>query len=194
MNGSILRRQACGLFARLLGYPGPELARTARTGAALLGAGHSQACTHLQAFCEFVEGHPATAVEEIYTATFDLQPSCIPYVGYLLFGEGRPRTLFLMQLQELYRRHGFVCGPELPDHLAEVLRFVAEVPDISVTRELIDDGLLPALAKLAAGFGEESNPYVELLKGLQAFLAGETGVIDRLAPAGRDQEVMPCEI
>ena len=166
-------RRICGHFAKLLGYPGEDLVGEANACAALLGDGHP-AFASAERFAAFAEGEKPFRMEEIYTATFDLQPLCFPYVGYQIFGESQQRTLFLIRLQELYRRHGFTSGPELPDHLAEILRFLAQYGEEDLYRETIIDGVLPALDKLLSGFDPAGHPYRELLTALQAFLTQET--------------------
>jgi len=120
-------------------------------------------------FAAFLQGQESARLEELFTATFDLQPVCHPYVGYLLCGESQQRTLFLIRLQQLYRQHGFEPGSELPDHLATLLRFVGTVGDRGCRQELIRDGLLPALEKLASGLTAE-QPYLALIEAVQRFL------------------------
>jgi nitrate reductase delta subunit len=174
-------RQVCGRFAILLSYPGENLVKEARSCAALLGDSHP-AFASVERFATYAERAKPSRMEEIYTATFDLQPLCYPYVGYQLFGEGQQRTLFLIQLQAFYRRHGFTAGPELPDHLAEILRFLAGCRDDELSGEMIIDGLLPALDKLLSGFDPADHPYRELLSALQAFLTQETSATGVCSP------------
>ena len=175
------RRQICGRFAKLLSYPGGDLVTEAQSCAALLGNRHP-AFAAVERFAAYAGGEKPYRMEEIYTATFDLQPLCFPYVGYQLFGEGQQRTLFLIQLQALYRRHGFTAGPELPDHLAEILRFLARCAAEELSREMIIDGLLPALDKLLSGFDPIDHPHRELLFALQAFLTQETSATGVCSP------------
>ena len=181
MSAETPARELCGHFARLLGYPGENLAEEARACAALLGEGHP-ATAPVGRFAAYAAGEKTSRMEELYTATFDLQPLCHPYVGYQLCGESRQRALFLVRLREIYRLHGFAAGPELPDHLAEILRFLAGCGDEDLYRETVSDGLLPAVEKLLLGFDSAGHPYRELLSALRAFLAREAGA-----------EGAPCE-
>jgi nitrate reductase delta subunit len=120
----------------------------------------------------------------VFTATFDLQPVCHPYVGYQLCGESQQRGMFLIQLNQLYRQHGFVAGVELPDHLSTLLRFIGTRAPQECRRELIEDGLLPALAKILQGLDAGDHPYADLLVSLQSFLAATVGIETELPAAG----------
>jgi nitrate reductase delta subunit len=64
--------------------------------------------------------------EELFSATFDINPSCVPYAGIHLFGEENfKRGEFMAALFARYEETGFVPNGDLPDHLANLLRFAA---------------------------------------------------------------------
>lgn len=158
-------------FAALFSYPDGAARQTADSCATQLRELDSAAAAPMARFASLLaEQHPAR-LEELFTATFDLQPVCHPYVGYQLCGESQQRTLFLMRLQQLYRQHGYSGDGELPDHLATLLRFVGSVADRECGKEIIQDGLLPALGKMADGLEGEHQPYGELIKAVQSFLS-----------------------
>jgi len=163
------QQELCRRFAELLSYPDAHVRQTATTCAKLLRDYDSAATEPMTRFAAFLAGQEPARLEELFTATFDLQPVCHPYVGFLLCGESQQRTLFLIRLSQLYQQHGFEPGSELPDHLATLLRFVGTVDDRECCLELIRDGLLPALDKLAGGLTAEP-PYLALLEALQIFL------------------------
>lgn len=165
------QRQFCREMATLLDYPDPSIRVTATACADLLRDAHPEAGEVFAGFLRFLNDHPAARLEEIYTATFDLQPACHPYVGYQLCGENQKRALFLMKLQQLYREHDFPAGAELADHLATLLRFVAEVADPQCREELIQDGILPALDKMLAQAESATNPYIQLLQVVRLVMA-----------------------
>jgi nitrate reductase delta subunit len=96
--------------------------------------------------------------------------------------------MFLMQLNQLYRRHSFVPGVELADHLSTLLRFIATLAPQDCSRELIADGLLPALAKILQGLDAADHPYADLLLALQSFLAATLDTETELPAAGRQKE------
>jgi len=163
------QKQLCRDFAVLLSYPDTHVRQTAAACVTLLRGGKSTAAKPMNRFAAFLADQEPARLEELFTATFDLQPVCHPYVGYLLCGESQQRTLLLIRLQQLYQQHGFELGSELPDHLATLLRFIGTVSERDCCHELIRDGLLPALVKLAEGLTAE-QPYLELIEALQSFL------------------------
>lgn len=176
-------------FAALLSYPDGETRRTAAECSALLRNLCSEAVEPLEDFRSFLAAHETAQVEELFTATFDLQPACHPYVGYQLCGESQQRTMFLIKLQQLYGRHGFAAGGELPDHLSTMLRFIGTSADRACREELVRDGLLPALEKLLPGLDGGDQPYVKLLKALQNYLIGATGFDVESSGMPRPKEV-----
>lgn len=157
------------LFAGLLEYPTPALAGQAQEVAALLPS-----CGVLAGFCSFVEQTPPGRLEELYTATFDLQAMCYPYVGYHLFGDSYKRGMFMARLNQEYRERGFSAGSELPDHVAVVLRFLALGAEDEFSRALLEEGLIPALDKMAQAFGQDGeNPYRVVVQALSSVLEAE---------------------
>ncbi|MHB8707514.1 MAG: nitrate reductase molybdenum cofactor assembly chaperone [Desulfuromonadales bacterium] len=172
MSTATLHQTLCRHFAVLLSYPDGDTRQTAAECSHLLRDIHPAAAEPLHGFINFLDVQDAVRVEEIFTATFDLQPACHPYVGYQLCGESQQRTMFLIKLQQLYNQHGFTAGTELPDHLSTMLRFIGTEADRDCSDELVSNGLLPALEKLLQGLDNGEHPYVELLKALQIFLTG----------------------
>ena len=165
-----VHQDICRQFAALLSYPDAEVQTTAITCQQSLQINCSESAPQLQKFVEYLASTDQAQSEELFTATFDLQPLCYPYVGYQLCGENEKRGMFLMQMQQLYRQHNFNQSSELPDHLGEMLRFVGTTNDQLCRQELIDDGLLPALEKIIAGIDNDDHPYQGLLKSLYSFL------------------------
>ena len=163
------------LFAGVLDYPGPGLADAARRCAAQVGEVNPEAGALLGEFTAFVEAAPPARLEEIYTATFDLDPSCTPYLSYHLLGESYTRSAFIVGLKACYRARGFAVENELPDHLAVVLRFLSVCDDAALADELIDDALRPALARMLGAEAEAANPYQAVLRALQLILAPQAG-------------------
>ncbi len=174
MTRPMVNQDICRQFAALLSYPAADLSRTTAACLERLQADHPQAAEQLQAFADFLATANRARIEEVFTATFDLQPLCHPYIGYQLCGESQQRTMFLLELKKLYREHGFTAGEDLPDHLPQVLGFFAVAEDEAARAELLNDGLRPALDKLLHGFDDPQHPYRALLGALQAYL-NETG-------------------
>jgi len=158
------------LFAGLLEYPTPALARQVGTGVEWLAELHPQAAARLEQFRHSVEAITSERMEEIYTRSFDMQPVSYPYVGYHLFGESYKRGAFMAQLNEGYRANGFSPGNELPDHVAIILRFLASSMDGRTGdfgRTLIDEGLAPTLEKMVKELDAQAdNPYSAVVSAL----------------------------
>ena len=143
------RAQILGLFADIVDYPAPGLAGKAAECAALIGAAQPEAAALLESFGRFAEEKSLGKLQEVYSGFFDLNSICHPYVGYQLFGENYKRSIFLIGLKKAYRAEGFEAGAsELPDRLSIVLRFVAHSKGGEEIDELLNRGLLPALARM----------------------------------------------
>ncbi|MFN8628738.1 MAG: nitrate reductase molybdenum cofactor assembly chaperone [Candidatus Binatia bacterium] len=177
-------------FAEIFSYPaGPPvaLADVVRAGETLVPPATDSGAL-LREFRRSVASLPLGRLQEIYTATFDLQPRCSPYVGYHLFGESYKRSVFLVGLQERYRQHGVCPDGELADHLSAVLRFLAACSDAAPAEELIAEALLPALDKMlevsaaTTEGGRRPRPYDYALRALRLVLR------HRLAAAAAAEE------
>lgn len=175
MTGTLPDKGTIEAFAGLLEYPRGGESEMAAKGTIALSGVFPEAASLLKGVSEFFAGTPLGRAEEIFTATFDLQAACAPYVGFHLFGEGYKRRVFLSGLNALYSSRGFSAGGELPDHIAVMLRFLADFPDDVQARVLVQDGLIPALAKMIGKFGEPGNPYGDLLRALRLVLSPEVG-------------------
>jgi nitrate reductase molybdenum cofactor assembly chaperone NarJ/NarW len=143
------RAQLMALFADILDYPAPGLAEKAAECAALIGAAHSEAVALLESFRRFAEETSLGRLQEVYSGFFDLNSICHPYVGYQLFGENYKRSILLIELKKAYRAAGFEAeASEIPDRLSIVLRYVAHSEGGEEIDELLNRGILPALARM----------------------------------------------
>lgn len=168
-----MNRQKYHLFSEILEYPGPRLNERLRESFDLLTGNNQEVSTRLKRFLNLTEEMPEGRLEEVYSGTFDLQVVCYPYVGYQLFGESYKRGAFMVALKERYRACGISEGNELPDHLTLVLRFLAETVDDAEREEFARDCLMPALDKMERGFGDNDNPYREVISALALLLREE---------------------
>jgi nitrate reductase delta subunit len=124
--------------------------------------------------------------EELYTATFDVTPACVPYVSIHLFGEENfKRGEFMAALSARYAAAGFETRGELPDHLSVLLRFLAQTGEAE-RRELVQFCLLGPLGKMIAALSDE-NPYRALLEAVREVL---TAAYPELQPAVSPLEQM----
>ena len=164
------RAKVLGLFADILDYPAPGLARKTAECAALIGAAQRQATALLESFRGFAEETPLGRLQEIYSGFFDLNSICHPYVGYQLFGENYKRSAFLVGLKKSYRAEGFeASAEEIPDRLSIVLRFASQSNGEDVD-DLLGKGLLPALERMT------TKPESEAHQHGPADIDGDTGI------------------
>jgi nitrate reductase delta subunit len=184
------------LFAELLEYPRPEVARMARECQALVAPESAEAAALLGEFAAWVERTPHNTLEEIFSATFDLNASCHPYVGYHMFGEAYKRSALMLELQDRFRAHDFDPGVELPDHIAVLLRFMSVCPDAELTTEIAREALVPTLEPMTSDpepepveEGEEApevwdvgHDYRRVLHALRLILQARYGMPEELQP------------
>lgn len=169
------QRDLCGALSGLLSYPGPETRPLAR--AALKLATNGPAETPIACFAKMAERLADVALEELYTSTFDLQATCVPYVGHHLLGDDPRRGPFLAKLVELFEAAHYKQGPELPDHLREILACLSMAPPCQDLDDLVDEALVPALEKMTQSLQVAGNPYANLLLAAQAiFVRAESEV------------------
>lgn len=167
-------RKAAAALGALFAYPRPErfAVDLARAEGRLLAAGEDGAAAALDLFERAVARLSFQEIEDLYTRTFDLSPSCVPFLSVHLFGQESFRRARLMTgLEEAYQKAGFdrtEGGNELPDHLGVVLR-AAEVFSDDEWRELREMVLARPLAKMAGALGAK-NPYRHLLEAVRRLL------------------------
>lgn len=146
----------------------------------------------LQSFVSVVEAAELGGLQEEYTRTFDLdtmsraEPTCYPYVGHYLFDESHKRGAFILGLKRRFRAAGFEDDSDLADHLVVLLRFLAVCDDDALAEELVDDAILPALARMAVAAGRDAG-------GAESVRGAYLGVLRALAlslEAGRPERVV----
>lgn len=123
----------------------------------------------LQEFARELEGKDTLELQELFTATFDLNPVCSLELGWHLFGENYDRGLLLVRLRELLRQHGIAETGELPDHLAYALQLIARM-DAEARHDFAAAIVLPALGKMLDAFGDKHNPYKMVLEAIKTQL------------------------
>jgi nitrate reductase delta subunit len=158
-------------LASCLEYPGADFGqRAAQLVAALpveireVAPELAEALARFTAWAGTVE---PSGAEELYTATFDLEPSCCPLLSVHLFGaEDFRRGAFMVQLRAAYARMAFDSGSELPDHIRIVLAFASRLPAserqefLALTLEKVIGGMVSALIP--------ANPYHHLFEAIAA--------------------------
>jgi nitrate reductase assembly molybdenum cofactor insertion protein NarJ len=136
-------------LAPLFRYPDHEFAERVEEARRVVPA--------VEAFARATDGIGRDVLQVVYSTTFELAPSCSPYLGSHVFGDESPRRAGLMAG---LRRLG-IGSAELPDHVAEVLENAAlfDHDEWCELRQLV---LQPALMKMEALLSD-SNPYRHLV-------------------------------
>lgn len=190
------------LFAELLSYPRPGLAAAARECEALVAPENPAAAVLLHEFACFAAKAAPGQLEELYTAAFDLDAACSLYVGYHLLGESYKRSVFMLELKRCYEAQGLDIGSELADHLALVLRFLADCDDAELAQELVTEALVPALEKrlgprqgsegegaaAAEEIPESPHPYLGVLRGLVLVLQRQPQAVGSVSEGGSSHD------
>jgi len=147
------------LLGRLLGYPGADFDSTLESALATVDS------LHLVAFSKAIDALTHDAREELYTATFDVTPQCVPYASIHLFGEENfKRGEFMAALHSRYELVEFGTAGELPDHIAVLLSYAAMLGEAE-RRELLEFCLLGPLSKMTLMLAE-TQPYRFLLEAV----------------------------
>ncbi len=125
---------------------------------------------------DFLEAEDLKHVEELFTRSFDLNPSCCLEIGWHLFGEDYQRGEFLVNMRQSLAEEGLMESVELPDHISHCLflltRLEAEDAEAFVRRFI-----LPGLDKVLEGV-EPENPYTCVIEVLRRLLESEFGKAD----------------
>lgn len=146
-------------------YPTPGSARLLgeRVEAHLRGATQR----HMRRFVEAVEARSLAEREELHTATLDLSPSFVPYVGHVVWGENYRRGEFMADLKRELVRHGVDLGGELPDHIEPVLRYLAVATEPFADLVEVLPGAVASMRETLHQ-ADPGNPYCELLAATEA--------------------------
>lgn len=175
-------RRAAAALGALFAYPRRKrfAADLAHAEGRLLAAGHEAAAEALGSFERAVARLGFEELEDLYTRTFDLTPTCVPFLSVHLFGQESFRRARLMTgLEEAYQRAGFdraagaaAEGRELPDHVGVVLR-AAEAFPADEWRDLVELAMAKPLARMAGALapaGARANPYRHLVEAVRRLL------------------------
>jgi nitrate reductase assembly molybdenum cofactor insertion protein NarJ len=110
------------------------------------------ATKELQIFYKFLPVNNVSAMEEIYTRSFDVQSATTLDIGYVLFSDDYKRGELLVHLNKEYKKLNFNCGSELGDYLPNILCLISSHSDKLFLFELVQELLVPALCKMIQEF------------------------------------------
>ncbi|MCC7431565.1 hypothetical protein IT568_12025 [bacterium] len=154
-------------FSYLFAYPEVQISKnTEELLDELILAKEPKVVEMFKHFHDFVKGSKFSAVEELFTITFDLNPACCLEIGWHLFGEDYRRGEFLVLMRQSLAEEKLNESTELPDHLSHCLQLLAKL-ELEDARAFSKSFILPSLEKIQTGLqSKESNPYTELVDAL----------------------------
>lgn len=156
-------------LSRLLSYPDDQTVEAAELLYIILQDELPETAKKLSAFGAFVEQHELWEVEEAFTRTFDVSPTCALEVGWHLFGEEYARGMFLVRMREEMRKYGIAESVELPDHITHVLAVIAAMPDDEAERFVLAC-VEPAVGKMRQALDNQETPYKHVVACLESVL------------------------
>jgi len=147
------------ILAEAFRYPKPGAKETLLSGRQALPEGSAR-----RAFGDFVsqiETLTLSQWEELYTRTFDLNPTTAPYVGFQVWGESYLRGSFLAEMNHAIQELGIEADGELPDHVIPIFRYLAQVEEpLPALLEVLGNALQSMQRALKSS--EPDNPFVRL--------------------------------
>lgn len=162
-------------LSRLLTYPDAAYGGFVEELPKMLAEEDPKASAELAAFASRVKGLSLTELQELFTRTFDLSPTCSLEVGWHLFGEEYARGAFMVSIRERLRRYGVEENGELPDHLTHIL-LLADLMETDDRGELIGSYVLPAVQKMAKSLEGKDNPYAMVITTVKGVLERTPGI------------------
>ncbi|MBK8962658.1 MAG: nitrate reductase molybdenum cofactor assembly chaperone [Candidatus Competibacteraceae bacterium] len=146
----------------------------------------------LQALIQRLSRAELMALQEQYVATFDRGRALSLHLFEHIHGESRDRGQAMVNLLEVYRKHGFELNArELPDYLPLFLEYLAQRP-VEEALDLLAE-TAHVLTLLGARLAERGNDYHAVFDALTA-LVGEPDdsaeIRHQAATEGPDQAIV----
>ncbi|MCG8448599.1 MAG: nitrate reductase molybdenum cofactor assembly chaperone [Pirellulales bacterium] len=157
--------RSLGTISRLLSYPDDHYVQFVELLYLLVQSDLPEAAKGMSAFGQFAERCDEHELEEAYTRTFDVNPSCALEIGWHLFGEDYTRGQFLVRMRGELAKYEIPESGELPDHLTHVLAVIAAMPD-EEAHKFSHACVFPALYKMQAALDKNDSPYRHLIRCL----------------------------
>lgn len=134
------RRLVWAACSSLLDYPSSELVERLDDLKVATQSLPTAYAEPLGALVDHLQGSDLMTLQQQYVETFDHTRKCSLYLTYFNFGDTRRRGVALVEFKQAYRRAGveFDDSGELPDHLAVVLQFGAQVDHDAAWQLLLD--------------------------------------------------------
>ncbi len=162
--------RSLGTLSRLLSYPDNQhYMQLVEMLYLIVQSPLPEAAKGVSEFGQFVEQCDEYELEETYTRTFDVNPSCALEIGWHLFGEDYMRGQFLVRMREELRKYEIAESGELPDHLTHALPVLASMPE-EEAQQLAHACVFPALYKMQEALEKCESPYRHLIHCLVLLL------------------------
>ncbi len=186
------------ILSALLSYPGAELRqalpelRLALTEENALPRARRRA---LEKLMNELGDSDLYAAQERYVALFDRGRALSLHLFEHVHGESRDRGQAMVDLVDLYRRHGFeLSARELPDYLPLLLEFLAHVPAREAKALLAE--AMPILTLIGARLSQRQSAYAAVFGALEAIAgkaANAAAIRRQAADEGPDQTVVQMD-
>jgi nitrate reductase delta subunit len=108
----------------------------------------------------------ASGLQELFTATFDWNPSTSLDLSWHLYGEQYARGEFLVRVRQLLGDHGVSETVELPDHITHVLALIGRM-QTQPAAEFTRDYAAPAVAKLVAALEQSGSVFAPIMRAVR---------------------------
>lgn len=168
------------ILARLLDYPTEELVAalpSMRAALAADGVLRGEARAGVEALMDVLAGGDLVDHQAVHVQLFDRVRTLSLHLFEHTHGDARARGQAMVDLVELYRRHGLdVTARELPDYLPLVLEFFSLMPPQQAREHLAET--TPILARIEARLARRASPYAGLLRALVAIAAIPVAPVD----------------
>jgi len=143
------------LFAEVFIYPTTTYAHKVRALQDFLDKIYSKASKELRHFTDTIINLSLSALEELFTRSFDVQAITTIDLGYVLFGEDYKRGALLVNLNREHKEAGNDCQNELSDHLPNILSLLPKMQNKILRAEMVEKILAPSLEKIICEFDPE---------------------------------------
>jgi nitrate reductase assembly molybdenum cofactor insertion protein NarJ len=149
-----------------------------------------EAAKGISEFGKFAEQCGEFELEEAYTRTFDVNPSCALEIGWHLFGEDYMRGQFLVRMRGELAKYEILESSELPDHLTHALAVIAQMPD-DEAHQFTHACVFPAIHKMLGSLDKTESPYRHVIRCLVQVLEQLYG---KSEPWGENDDKIPRDV
>jgi len=164
-----MRRELLSILSETVRYPSPGYLGNFTACRDYLAEAAPEAASALIEFVEYAGELTDEQLEELFTQTFDHNPTHALEIGWHLFGEDYHRGALLVRLRQELRRHDIDERGELPDHLSSVLLLLARMTP-SEADAFAKSCVVPAVGKLVEGLQKNESPYAGVVKCIDTVL------------------------